>query len=293
MKGDSGMNFSLFLRLLLGHLLGDFYLQNDSLCEGKEHSLVKLLQHCFIYSFILFAFLGTWGKKALIAASIIFLSHFLLDYFKIKLEGRPGPKVETKKTPSISASNNWRLFLLDQAGHVLVLFGVWIMIQGPFFWSEFYPYFFGLVVDTFTSRITLLLFLAYLTVGLPTGIAVAFLTRRWSDEIRRNQQERVASSEKDDQTDLSGTTGLLKGGKWIGILERLFVLTFVLTGHIEGIGFLVTAKSIFRFGEFNRENTEYILIGTMLSFFIAMAVGLTVNYLLARSGIDLTAELIP
>jgi len=95
------------------------------------------------------------------------------------------------------------------------------------------------------------------------------------------------------QTDLSGTNGLLKGGKWIGILERLFVLTFVLTDHIEGIGFLVTAKSIFRFGELNRENTEYILIGTMVSIFIAMAVGLTVKYLLARSGIDLTAELTP
>jgi hypothetical protein len=72
------------------------------------------------------------------------------------------------------------------------------------------------------------------------------------------------------------TTGL-KAGKWIGYLERILV-TFILTGNIEGVGFLLAAKSIFRFGELSKASeikpTVYILIGTLASFSIAIIVGL-------------------
>jgi hypothetical protein len=63
-------------------------------------------------------------------------------------------------------------------------------------------------------------------------------------------------------------------------LERLFVSTFVLTGNWAAIGFLIAAKSVFRFGDLreskSRKLTEYILIGTLLSFAIAIATSLAV-----------------
>jgi hypothetical protein len=34
-----------------------------------------------------------------------------------------------------------------------------------------------------------------------------------------------------------------------GYLERLFVFVFILTDHWEGVGFLIAAKSVFRFGD--------------------------------------------
>lgn len=78
---------------------------------------------------------------------------------------------------------------------------------------------------------------------------------------------------------------LINAGKYIGILERLFVFTFIVTGHWEAIGFLMAAKSIFRFGDLkeskDRKLTEYILIGTLLSFGIATATGLIVVELTA------------
>ena len=47
---------------------------------------------------------------------------------------------------------------------------------------------------------------------------------------------------------------------------------------MEGIGYLLAAKSVFRFGELrnNKElmHTEYILLGTFLSFTVAVVVGL-------------------
>ena len=81
--------------------------------------------------------------------------------------------------------------------------------------------------------------------------------------------------------------GLKDGGLWIGYIERFLILTFILMSYYEGIGFLLAAKSIFRFGELKNENeikrTEYILIGTLLSFGLAVCVGMlmkvTLNYL--------------
>lgn len=67
-------------------------------------------------------------------------------------------------------------------------------------------------------------------------------------------------------------------GKYIGILERLFIFLFVVMNFWEGIGFLLAAKSIFRFGDLKENKdirlTEYILIGTLLSFGIGILSGL-------------------
>jgi len=76
----------------------------------------------------------------------------------------------------------------------------------------------------------------------------------------------------------SNEESLNNAGKYIGMLERLFVFTFVVTGNWEAIGFLLAAKSVFRFGDLkkskDRKLTEYILIGTLLSFGIAIAIGI-------------------
>lgn len=77
--------------------------------------------------------------------------------------------------------------------------------------------------------------------------------------------------------------GLPDAGLWIGRLERALVLVFVLIGRYEGIGFLIAAKSIFRFGELTRpeqrREAEYILVGTMASVLMALLTGLGVRAL--------------
>ena len=40
------MNSWLFLSLLLGHVIADFYLQNDKYCSQKEE---KKFRSCFLY----------------------------------------------------------------------------------------------------------------------------------------------------------------------------------------------------------------------------------------------------
>lgn len=85
------------------------------------------------------------------------------------------------------------------------------------------------------------------------GNLIAVLVRRFADELHDNN-----------------IAGLKQGGKYIGWLERLLVMLLLLMGQPNGIGFLIAAKSILRFGEIKdpsqRKVAEYIIIGTFLSF---------------------------
>ncbi|WP_233266140.1 DUF3307 domain-containing protein [Myroides fluvii] len=79
--------------------------------------------------------------------------------------------------------------------------------------------------------------------------------------------------------------GLNNAGKYIGILERLFIFFFVVLQRWEGIGFLLAAKSIFRFGDLKANKdlklTEYILIGTLLSFGLGIGIALLYNFVVS------------
>ncbi len=105
--------------------------------------------------------------------------------------------------------------------------------------------------------------LAYLLVTIPVGYFVGIATQKWREEVTQN------GGDEDS---------LAKAGKWIGIMERVLVLTFVLLQQFGAIGFLIAAKSILRFSDKDdhnpRKQTEYVLIGTLLSFTIALFIGL-------------------
>jgi hypothetical protein len=108
----------------------------------------------------------------------------------------------------------------------------------------------------------------YLIVTRPLGFVVGRLTSSWQPEMKNE-----------------GKDGLARAGTWIGYLERSFIVTFILAGHWEGVGFLIAAKSVFRFSELRdgecRKKTEYILIGTMISFLAATLVSVGLSMLLA------------
>lgn len=87
---------------------------------------------------------------------------------------------------------------------------------------------------------------------------------------------------------LSGAaSGRPGGGQKIGYVERLLIFIFVLCGSIEAIGFLITAKSILRFSESSKDKqyAEYVLLGTLLSYLLALIVALATRY--AQSSLGL------
>jgi len=68
--------------------------------------------------------------------------------------------------------------------------------------------------------------------------------------------------------------GFLSGGRIIGQLERLMIFMFIYLNDTRAIAFLITAKSILRFGDITnsetRKKVEYIIIGTFFSFSYAI-----------------------
>ncbi|MCM2561332.1 DUF3307 domain-containing protein [Lutimaribacter sp. EGI FJ00015] len=62
--------------------------------------------------------------------------------------------------------------------------------------------------------------------------------------------------------------GLRDGGRLIGMLERGLIFLLIGLGQPLGVGFLVGAKSILRFGTATRDQrtAEYVIIGTLASF---------------------------
>jgi len=77
----------------------------------------------------------------------------------------------------------------------------------------------------------------------------------------------------------SGITGQqYNTGRVIGMLERIFIYSFAISGQFAAIGFILTAKGVVRYHEFeDRAFAEYVLIGTLLSALLAMAIALVVQ----------------
>lgn len=135
-------------------------------------------------------------------------------------------------------------FVYDQLAHVLGLVGIaWLLLR----WS---------VLSSFSGAgYPLMVALAGFTA---TVRAAGFLVGKFTGRLmERNKLE---------------LDGLISGGKMIGQLERALIFLFVFTGQPAGIGFLVAAKSILRFEEAKKQKlAEYVLIGTLLSFSLAIA----------------------
>lgn len=73
---------------------------------------------------------------------------------------------------------------------------------------------------------------------------------------------------------------LPNAGRVIGNVERMLTLVFVMLGQYEAIGFLLAAKSLLRFRETDTVKSEYVLVGTLLSFGIAILSGVAVVLIL-------------
>lgn len=232
---------TLFLRLLLAHFIADFLLQKKVWIDQRA---VK-----------------RWKSPSLyLHVSIVGLLTYLFSgyYFNFLI---PGFVMITHLLTDIAKSytgNSLRYFVLDQLVHLFVLVGAWYLYLQP-------EINYGLLIESMVTNFRLLsLTTAYVFIVWPAGFLIAKITEGWQKEIDNSK-------------------GLADAGRWIGMLERTLILTFVLIDQFAGIGFLIAAKSILRFGDIknkeNRKEAEYILLGTMISFIIAIFTGIIVKLL--------------
>ena len=234
----------LFTKLLLAHLLGDFIWQPNSWVADKE---AKKRKSIYLYLHILLhgilAAILVGEIQFIPYAILIAVTHGIIDLIKLNFQ-----KKKTKRT--------W--FVLDQIAHVLILIGVVLLYKGePIQFQWFNNQFWVLITGV-------------LLITKPTSIFIKTIISIWTPESQNSHND----------------NSLATAGNYLGILERLFVFCFILTGHFEAIGFLLAAKSIFRFGDLkeakDRKLTEYVMIGTLMSFGISIITGLIVQALLLQ-----------
>ena len=94
----------------------------------------------------------------------------------------------------------------------------------------------------------------------------------------------IVKNEKDKAFKKLIEAGLPNAGRYIGWLERFLIVTFILVNNYNGIGFILAAKGILRFGEIkestDRKFAEYVILGTLLSFSISFLIGIIMKNLL-------------
>ncbi|PRY90409.1 DUF3307 domain-containing protein [Mongoliibacter ruber] len=234
----------IIVKLLCAHILGDFVLQPNSWVKAKESYRLSAYQfyiHVLLHGVLVLLVL--WDLSLWPLALTLAVLHGVIDMLKLV--------VQTDK-------NKAKWFLADQGLHVISILLVWYFWFNPELNLSYY----------FSNTALWLLLSSVLFVTWAVAILINVLLANWAKALEDEESESLANA-----------------GRYIGILERLMVFVFVLTDHWEAVGFLLAAKSIFRFGDLkeskDRKLTEYILIGTLLSFGIALLCGMLVKWLLA------------
>lgn len=242
----------LFFLLLLAHFVADFYLQKMSwiMCkvENKERS-VGLLKHMGVHVALTSLAILLSGialnYNALIALIVIIITHYLIDIWK------------TYRTFVL------KYFLIDQIGHLLIIAIIATWLSGLGFQQAMTA-----IINFFDTK-TLMLIGFYLFLCKPVSLLITLSLTKYTQQFDESEK---------------ANEGLASAGEFIGYFERGLIATFILLGQFAGVGFLLAAKSVFRFGDMRRQSdrklTEYIMLGTLFSFSFGIAVGKLADYLL-------------
>jgi len=244
----------LFICLIAAHVLGDFVFQSDRDAQDKWQASI-LTKHSLIHAALAYVVCGVWLGWQI--PLLIFFFHFIID----------GTRVEY--------GSGLKVFSIDQAAHVASIAGlIWLFDAASIETTIFWEWLFG---ETFfdTAIIVTGLVITVIAGGIVVGIGLTPFAEEYAErksEEKDGDQDSEATDVLEDERE--PTDGFKEGGKRIGQLERLLIFILVLIGQASAIGFLVAAKSIFRFGELkdheNRLQAEYIVIGTLMSFSFAI-----------------------
>jgi hypothetical protein len=239
----------IFMSLLTAHLIGDFVLQTryDVMHKARLPVLIKHASTIAVLSWVFTGSLGLWFILPWIG-----ITHGATDYVKAKYGDMIG--------------NPFNTFLIDQFVHILVIAVTAVAVPAMLMYESAWMVMFeGIYMQA--MYITCGVVMAVRVGGIVIGIWISPMT----DFLEPAAKERMERS-----------------GKVIGELERLLIFFFVFIGLFNLIGFLLAAKAIFRIGTLisseRKNETEYIIVGTLISFTWALIFAWLTQYLLLYPG---------
>lgn len=234
------MLLKLIILQFCAHLVADFIFQNQ---EWVNHKYEKLFSnYLFLHIFIVGVL--SWMFSLDIgfwkAALTLAFVHLLIDLLKVWLTNR-----NKKRT----------YFFLDQLIHIVAIVLISVV------YAKLYS-----ISFVFEPKLSwIAIFTGFVLCAKPANIIMKYVFLAFSIEI------------PDNEIEIKEGKSLPNAGKLIGISERYIVLALSLTGQFQAIGLLIAAKSILRFNTASK--SEYVLVGTLVSFGIALFTGLLINQL--------------
>jgi len=228
----------LLLLQFIAHLCLDYFFQTDKLAKQKNTIGFK---SPFLYWHALVYFALAW----LFSLQISFvLAAGIIAITHFLIDG-------FKRYLNNSKYLGRYAFFIDQAAHLAILTLVVVLFDK---WYGINP-----SIDVSINFKYLLIITGYLVCLKPANIFIR--------EVFKATEIQVSSDNE-----------MPNAGKVIGVLERILTLTFIIISQYSAVGFLIAAKSILRYGNNETLKTEYVLIGTMLSFGIAVIAGIIINF---------------
>lgn len=246
-----------FLVLLLGHIIGDFYLQTKGMAEKKEKSIKWVLCHGLYYAgTMLVIVLPIISIEILVAVMLAAILHLFIDVIKY---GYLSGMAKKKKKTQYKVRN---MFFVDQTLHLFSLFIIaYGLVMNDVVVKEWQ------VVEEFFSVLdiskaqTLAWILALLIIHKPANIMIQKLLMVYKPDNREDDFKKDSNA-----------------GRFIGTMERIIMLIFLSIGQYSAIGLVLTAKSIARYDRIAKEKdfAEYYLLGTLTSTLIVVIIALMV-----------------
>lgn len=292
--------FLLALTFLLAHFTADFVLQNHRLIQLKNkhlhrglalHSLCHIVVTVLaitLYVALVEQSVNFALEKMALAVFFIGIFHYLIDWVKLYLGKR-----YTKTMVSAG------LFLIDQIVHVISIIAVLHtvgLIRYSFaeFKVDALQFLFGHM--TFSDPVKLLLLLIiFILVTQGVGYFLGILLRdlgpapglgKGSYSIA-DEQTQIKTFHNEEGEEVQEVTTVKTErfykdsphhiGRYIGMIERVLIVIFIVQGILPGMMFLIAVKSLARFKQFeSKEFAEYYLIGSLSSALIALVFGYAV-----------------
>jgi len=231
----------MIVAMFLAHLVGDYILQWDALALAKSREFKGVFLHCLIISITTFAFTLPFSET-IWWNGILFISltHFFIDVVQLYYKPNIAPLFR---------------FTLDQILHfAAILVALW--------WGGFWQpvWLMGWVTAVSQNQSLLYKLLGYAFITMPAWVLIKFLAYGLIQGDAPNFPE--------------GTN------KYIGIIERILIATFVSLGQFILIPIITLPRLALEWPKFAGEERNNIYIVELLaSIALATIVGLVISQL--------------
>lgn len=119
------MNTESLACAIVGHLVGDYLLQNDMLSDRKKKCSATCLLHCALWAAAVLIFSG-WialpQPKFYIVSSILVITHFVQDRWNLISKWMELIGQTKFRTGQCSP---WSVIVVDNVWHIVTIWAVW------------------------------------------------------------------------------------------------------------------------------------------------------------------------